>query len=147
MSKKSVRMDPYIRRKGILAAIIIALPLTALWIVLFRMGLFAPVFGVLVPLVLKKGYEYICDGSPAFDRRILLNTLSVLIAVFGTFGGYWAIFSAMYDDVMFFAVPYAMWDILTTMPEYGMRFLIYLGIGLLCTVVGILLFMRKPKDT
>lgn len=146
MSEKSVPMDPELRQKGTMTVLLVALVMTAVWIVLLRMGFFAPVFGALVPLIIKKGYEYICDGSSALARRTLITVVSFVVSVVGTAGGYWAIFSAMYPDVMFFAVPYAMLDIFTSMPAYGTRFLVYLGVGLASSYIGILVFMKKPKD-
>ncbi len=146
MSKKSVPMDPYLRQKGTMTVLLVALVMTAVWIVLLRMGLFAPVFGVLVPFIIKKGYEYICDGNSALARRTLIIVVSFVVSVIGTIGGYWAIFSAMYPDVMFFAVPYAMLDIFTSMAGYGIRFLAYLGVGLASTLIGILVFLKKPKE-
>lgn len=145
MSDKNKKLDLYTRRKGTMTVLLVALVMAVLWMILLRMSLFAPVLGVLVPLALKKGYEYICEGRIAYERHVLIDVVSFVVAVIGTVGGYWLIFSAAYPDVIFFAVPYAMFDIFTGMPEYGFRFLIYLGIGIVCTFFGILAFMKKPK--
>lgn len=146
MSRKKPTLDAYTKTKGSMTLIIVAVVMTAAWSLLLRMGFFAPVLGVLVPLAMKKGYEYICDGSPAYQRRTFIVVLSIVVAVLGMIFGYWAICAAMYPDLMFFAVPYALWNILTGMPEYGIRFAAYLGIGLVATLIGIRCFMKEPKN-
>ncbi len=132
-------------RKATVGAIVIALLCVIVWILVFGMGFFSPALGVLVPIVLKKGYEYISDGGSAFERRGLIIALSFVVALVATVGGYWVQGIVMYD-VPFLAVPVILWQAFTVETAYGITFLAYLGIGLLATLVGVLICLRKAPE-
>lgn len=145
MSKKSNGITPEIYRKGTVGALIIAFVAMVVWIIVFRAGFFAPALGVLVPIALKKGYEYATDGSSAFKRQRFLVILSFAVAVVATLGGYWIQGAALYD-VPFLAVPVILWKAFTAETSYGTVFLVYFGVGLFATLIGVLAFLRKPKE-
>ncbi len=146
MSKKNEKISPEIYRKGTVGALIIAVVVIAVWIIVFRAGFFAPALGILVPFGLKKGYEYATDGSSTFKRQRFLIILSFVVAVVATLGGYWIQGIAMYD-VPFLAVPVILWKAFTAETSYGILFLVYFGVGLLATLIGVLAFLRKPKES